>query len=83
MSRKSRREFFRQTVLLAGATVAPKLVQPVLGAAMPALAPQGEAPAAYESRSSAASPYVPVRILDTEKMPRQLLAGVLGLERDR
>ncbi len=83
MHKKSRREFFEQTFLLAGATLAaPKLLRSAFAADNAAgetpLAPQAEALPAYESRSSATAPYLPIRVLDTEKMPIPSPVGALG-----
>src|SRR5262249_48342809 len=74
---KPRREFLAQSLTLALAAMArPSLVAAALRAAGPGRAssspaPPGTADAAspYETRTTARAPFVPLRILDVERMP--------------
>ena len=57
MAKVSRRDMIKQAITLAGTTTV-----------SPALAGAGAGPQ-YETRTTARAPYVPVRVLDTERMP--------------
>src|SRR5262252_3942560 len=62
MATQSRRGFMKSAVALTGAAFA----MPVAGAGTPADPP-------YEIRAKARAPFAPVRVVDTEKMPWQLM----------
>lgn len=64
MGLNSRREFLRNTVVTGGALAASATVAGAVGQASVATANS-----AFETQSSVSPPWVPVRVLDTEKMP--------------
>ena len=73
MSRNSRRDFLCRGLTLAMATLAPPRLVAALGdqsvAGSPAQGAASNAAPPYETLSTARSPWVPVRVLDTKRMP--------------